>query len=352
MNAEAGFAALLLQRSAVGYGGAAASQLLERVPALRAQGGAMAEWKAHLTQRAVELAAALSAAESRLFTERVLWSRKTFAARNQDDQLIALSLSCLREILAESLPENGRRVAVDYLDQALAALDGAAADIGPSELDPANDNDRLALRFLEAALEGNSAEAIAGLKQAVAEGLDVREVYTSVLLPAQREIGRLWHADEVSVAEEHLVSATTRQAMAVLLHSAERQPANGATLVAACVPGNIHDIGLLALTDLLQLAGWRTIYLGADVPIKDLPATVDFFQADLVLLGSTLSTQIEPAKKAIAALREQCTRPVKIMVGGAAFDEVPDLWQTLGADAYAPDATSALHIADDFLRRE
>jgi methanogenic corrinoid protein MtbC1 len=120
--------------------------------------------------------------------------------------------------------------------------------------------------------------------------------------------------------------------------------------VAACVPGNIHDIGLRALADIFQLEGWRSIYLGADVPKSDLPAMLDVFEADLLLLGSTLSTHIEPAAQAIAIVREQVDRPVKIMVGGAAFDELPELWEKLGADAYAADADQALAAAAAMLK--
>jgi len=349
MNAQTGFAVELLKRSAGGYAGVAAAQLMEQEPTLREQGGALAAWKDHLAQRAIELAAAMAAEEPRLFVERVLWSRKTFAARDQEERLIQCSLQCLRDVLTESLPSAAKDSTCEYLDAAIAALDKPLQPIGPSELDPARPHDRLALQYLQMALEGNVRSAISAVRDAVADGLDVQSAYVSVLLPAQREIGRLWHANEITVAEEHLVSAATRQAMAVLLHTSEQQPDCGGTLVAACVPGNAHDIGIRAMADLFQLAGWRTIYLGADVPKKDLPATVEFFQADLMLLGSTLSTQIQPAADVIRAIRDSVERPVKVMVGGAAFDEAPELAQKVGADAYAEDAAVALKLGADML---
>jgi methanogenic corrinoid protein MtbC1 len=345
----ANFAAELLNRSAAGYAGLAAAQLLDREPELLAQGGALEAWKLHLGQRAIELAAALEAGEPRLFTERVLWSRKTFAARGQSDRLLAASIQSLRDVLAASLPKNAQDVCAAYLDVALQALAGPVPAIGAAELDPDRPCDRLALQYLQLTLEGRSADAVRKLLQAVAEGLDVKSAYVDVLLPAQREIGRLWHANEVSIAEEHLVTATTRDAMAVLLHTSKPAPANGATLVAACVPGNIHDIGVCALTNLFQLAGWRTIYLGADVPVADLPSSVEYFQADLLLLGSTLSTHIQPAANAIQKIRAELERPVAVLVGGAAFNEAPDLWRTLGADGYAADFDSALRFGAELV---
>jgi len=343
------FVAELLNRSAAGYAGIAASRLLEREPVLRTQSGALEAWKLHLGQRAIELAAALAAAEPRLFTERVLWSRKTFAARGQSEQLLRASIQSLRDVLVQSLPANAQARCANYLDEALEALAGPVPEIEPSELDPKQPAGRLALQYLQLALEGQSSAAIKLLLNAVQEGLDVKRAYLDVLLPAQREIGRLWHANEASVAEEHIVTATTRAAMAVLVNTSKPAPANGGTMLAACVPGNAHDLGVAALTDLFQLAGWRTVYLGADVPINDLPASVENFQADLVVLGSTLSTHLRPAAEAIKKLRALLDRPIGILVGGAAFDEVPTMWKRLGADAYAGDFEAALEFGARFL---
>jgi methanogenic corrinoid protein MtbC1 len=350
MTAKPDFAAEILKRSAGGYAGAAAAQLLDREPGLRTQEGALEAWKSHLTQRVMELAAALRAGEPILFTARVAWSRKTFAARDQADTLVAESLACLRDVLDESLPDIAKSDCLACIDAAQQAIAEGPAVVVESELDPTDPDGRMALNYLQLALEGNGASAVRMIQEAIAAGKTAKEVYVRVLLPAQREIGRLWHLNEVSVAEEHLVTGTTHQAMAVLRHTAERAPDNGATVVAACVPGNIHDIGLRALADIFQLEGWRSIYLGADVPKSDLPAMLDVFEADLLLLGSTLSTHIEPAAQAIAIVRDQVDRPVKIMVGGAAFDEVPELWEKLGADAYAADADQALAAAAAMLK--
>lgn len=346
MSNEA-FAAELLKRSAAGYAGTAANMLLEKRPLLRKQAGAFATWKTHLTQRTIELAAALDAGEKNLFTERLNWSRKSFVAREQDDTLLADSIECLRDSLAESLPSNVAAVSLEYLDAAIELANGPMPEPDASELNPADDNDRLALNYLQLALEGNSLEAIDLIVQAANAGQSPTGLYIDVLMPAQREIGRLWHFDEVSAAEEHLVSGTTQRVMAVLAHSAVRKPINGKTVVSACVPSNVHDLGIRALSDLFHLNGWRSIYLGADVPERDLPGTLIYLNADLLLLSATLTMHIAAAKDSVSVVREYCERPVKIIVGGPAFSDSPDTWKTTGADAYAPTAADALTIGAD-----
>lgn len=347
MNAASphAFAARLLERGASGYAGYAAAALIQQDPRVRDlfAPDALGSWRHSLTQRVLELAAALTAAEPRLFVSRVVWTGKAFRARHQDESLVRESLRSLRQVLGERLPEPARDAPLDYLDQALAALEQPAPPDGPA-LDPARPADRLALRYLQKVLEGDVAGAVNEVVGAVRDGFDVRAAYLEVLLPAQREVGRLWHLGEVNVAEEHLVTSTTQRCMAVLSGNAPAVTPNGRTAIVAAVATNAHDIGLRAVADLYQLAGWRTIFLGADVPIDDLPAMLNYFQADLLLLGATLATQVPRVQQAIAAVRADAERPVKVIVGGAAFDEASGVWQAVGADAYAGRVDEAVNL--------
>jgi methanogenic corrinoid protein MtbC1 len=340
------FAGDLLERGAAGYAGFAASLMLDRDPGLKErQGpGALGSWRSHLTQRLMELAAAVQADDARLFLGRVTWSRKAFRARGQDDQDIRHSIQALRDVLVERLPKPALAPAVDYVDQALKLLASPAPPPDPSELDPRRPGDRLALEYLQKVLEGNVADAIGLVTAAAVNGLGSRAAYTDVLLPAQREVGRLWHAGELSIAEEHMVTSATLRTMSVIASQAPRAPANGRTVVVAAVAGNVHDVGLRALADMYQLAGWRVIFVGSDVPMLDLPTMLGFFEADLLMLGATLATHVPRVEQAIRSIRERCERRVKVVVGGSAFDEAPDLWQRVGSDGYAPTIDQALDV--------
>jgi len=340
------FSADLLERSASGYAGFAAALMFERDPAMQEREGSSAPgaWRSHLTQRVLDLAAALSAGEPQLFTGRVLWSRKAFRAQARDEADIGRSIQALRDVLAERLPKPALDAPLACLDAALEVLAAPAEAPDATELDPQQPNHRLALEYLQKILEGNAADAVSLATRAVGEGLSPQALYMQVLLPAQREVGRLWHAGELSVAEEHMVTAVTQRTMSVVISQAAPVPANGHTAVFAAVSGNVHDIGLRALADLYQLAGWRVIYVGSDVPMLDLPTLLSFYEADLLMLGATLATHIPRIEQAIAAIRERCERPVRIVVGGAAFDDAPELWSRIGSDGYAASLDEGLAL--------
>lgn len=328
------------------YAAAAAERLLQEHPATRARAGAAAFsiWRGHLVQRILELASACAAGAPQLFVSRVLWSRKAMEARGLDGSDLRASIEALAATLTEILPESAKRESLDALAAARAALERPSAREA-DELDPTRVHDRIALAYIQSVLEGDVPRAIDGVLEALEGTFSAEEALLRVLMPAQREIGRLWHLGQVSVAEEHLVTSTTQRLMAVIASRAPRRPDRGRTAVAAAVAGNAHDVGIRAIAYLLEFDGWRSIYLGHDVPSDDLPKAVQFFTADVVLLSTALSLQLKQLAQTIVAIREQCDRPVKILVGGIVFRDAPDLWRALGADGYAAEASEALKLA-------
>jgi methanogenic corrinoid protein MtbC1 len=251
--------------------------------------------------------------------------------------------------LLEHLPDDVSEDCGLYIDRALEVFDSESESFNDSFLDPSVKHDKIALQYLQLVLEGNVSDAIAKVTQAAQNGVDAPGVYKDVFTPAQREIGRLWHLGDVTVAEEHLVTVATQRSMAILANSAPGMASNGKTVITAAVAGNVHDIGLRAVADLYQLAGWRSIFLGSDVPVRELPAMLTFFDADLLLLGATLSTQIQKVAETIQVIRDRCERDVKIIVGGAAFDEAPQLWRRMNSDGYCDSIDGAVSLGSELL---
>jgi methanogenic corrinoid protein MtbC1 len=330
---------------------AAADTLLEQHPAMRERFGANAlqVWTDHLCQQIVELSAALAAGKPELFASRVAWLRTTMAARDVPVTDLDISLESLRGTLGSLLEANLRSAALDCIDRARAALDGTAAEVQSSTLDPGLATDRVAIRYVQAIVAGNALAGMEIVMDAVREGLRLRDAILKVLLPAQREAGHLWHLNRISIAEEHMVTSTTQRLMAVLASYAEHIPDRGRTVVAAAVAGNTHDIGIRAISYLLEFEGWRTIYLGPDVPRREFPEAVKCFDADIVMLSLALTTQLPALRRTIDAIRERCGDSVKILVGGTGLADAPDLWREVGADGYAADAESTLNLAEELV---
>ena len=344
------FTADLLEISASGYAALATERLLAAHPEVAARFGedARGAWKAAMSQRIVEMATALKLGEPALFRARIAWARRAFGAREVPEGDLRASLEALRAVLADELPAGAGSEPAALLDDAIAQLELPAELIG-SYIDPATPAGRLALEYLAAVLEGDSRKGATLVLDAVDSGLPVQRAYLDVLVPAQRELGRLWHAGELGIVEEHVVTYTTERLMALLAHRAGRAPANGHTVVCAAVAGNAHDIAVRVLADFFDIGGWRAVHLGASLPASELASAVQYFDADLVVLSAALSVQLPKVAEAVAALRRIEDRPVRIMVGGLAFSDAPELWRKLGADGYAADAEAAVQRAAELV---
>jgi methanogenic corrinoid protein MtbC1 len=337
LNALNDMAAELLETSAAGYAAAALAEMRKTHPPNDGS-----TWKAHLTQRVLELAAAVRVAEPALFARRVQWLKRAALARGAGEQDLKRALDSLSAALERELPASLQAAVRPALDLAVRGFDaGPAAE--PHRLDAAQPHQRLALRYLSLCLDGKPQEAIATVLRALDSGQPPSALYTEVLLGAEKEIGELWHVGDVTIAEEHLVSETTRELMARIVARAAPATPDGPALIAASITGNAHDIGLRAAADLFRIAGWRCLYLGANVPAKEIGAFAASSGVALVLLSATLTTQLKALAEAVETVRALAPNS-KILVGGLAFDGVPELWRNLGADAYASTIDSAVDI--------
>lgn len=336
----------LLQEQANEIASMACKNLIARHPEIRTRLGAHAAdmWRSNLHQRALELSAAIAANDPQVFISRINWSRTAMNARDYTVDDMLFGLDALDAAIKVSVSDTDYTLAHGYIEQAREAINLPLNAEAANQLDAGIDHDALALQYLQTIIAGNTTTAIEIVMDAAANGMTVQDAFLRVLLPAQQEVGRLWHLNEVSVCEEHLVSYTTQRVMANLARQSLRKANNGYTVICGAVAGNVHDIGIRAIAYLLEQEGWRTLYLGSDIPRLELPGVIKSYDADLLMLSVALTSQLASTRKAIAEVRDSDT-PVKILIGGNGLNDQPDTWQEIGADGYAADAFGALDTA-------
>ncbi len=335
------FAFALLEAGGSGYAAAAAHALIEQQSALAERYGAKgaASWRSFMMQAVAELAAAVRFDRPELFAAAVRWMQGMFLEGGGQTEDLRIALQVLHATLHAELPENAREPVTRCAQAALSALD-APSPQPTSTLDPADPCGRLAMRYLAECLEGRFESATAIILNEARPMMGEAATYLQVLMPAQREIGRMWHAGEIGVAEEHAVSSMTRR-LTSWLSAAEPHPSTGKTVVTASVAGDAHEIGITAVADFFRAAGWRTVALGANVPVGQIAEAAQIFEADLVALSTTLTTHLPMLEDTVAAVRA-LERDIKILVGGHALSHAPGLWREIGADGYAKSPDDAV----------
>ncbi len=199
--------------------------------------------------------------------------------------------------------------------------------------------------LLEILLNGQHSAAMDFLQREVTDPDAVAPFYRDMLHPVLYEVGRRWQIGQVTVAEEHMASAIVARMMAgmpfVTAPCRSRTPARA---IVSTAQQETHELGAWMISDLLHLKqDWNVHYVGADTPIADLLSMTEKVQPSLIALSVTMVFHLPHIARFVRDLRQNDTfSQTKVLVGGQAFQMVPDLWRATHADAYALTLDAAL----------
>ena len=199
--------------------------------------------------------------------------------------------------------------------------------------------------LVAALLRPDHAEASRLLSQAHAVN-STEQVMIELMQPALSRIGILWERGEITVAHEHQASAFLKVRLSQLLEAAGLNDL-GPAVVAACGPGEHHEIGLMMLAVVLRRRGVRVHYLGGNTPLADIAVYARMVGARAVLM--TVNTQ-----ESLAALREQLSDfaglTVPVFYGGQMINIHADTARDLGGRTLGRSATEAADLLVQWLQ--
>lgn len=134
---------------------------------------------------------------------------------------------------------------------------------------------------------------------------------SQVVLPYLRELGERWEQGNASVAQEHFASNVLRGRLLGL--SRGWGLGLGPLALLACLPGEQHELGLVAFGLALRSRGWRIGYFGSDAPLDTVARAADDLRPELVVLSAVTDERVRAAS---SELRELAKRH-RLAVGGA-----------------------------------
>lgn len=142
----------------------------------------------------------------------------------------------------------------------------------------------------------------------------IESITQHLILPLLSEIGEKWGKRAGAIAEEHFFCTFLRNKLgARLLH--RMRYARGPRILAACAPGEQHEIGLLLFALEAEAAGFRVILLGANSPLEEVALAQHRSSSDAVVISSSIEVTPSQFKRDLAELVRQTGVPV--FVGGA-----------------------------------
>lgn len=201
--------------------------------------------------------------------------------------------------------------------------------------------------YLKYALDGSSTQARQLVTELLESGTPAIDLYHHVFYPTMVETGELWQQNKITVAKEHMITALTQNIIASLYpllfkDLVDREIDQGNVLI-ACPGGELHELGIRMLADILEFEGWNVTYLGANIPAEFIIERLRESNFDIVGLSCSISFNLRFVKETIELARQDGFKG-PVLVGGRIFNTDPALKNFVGANYYGKNFYEAVDI--------
>lgn len=167
--------------------------------------------------------------------------------------------------------------------------------------------------------------------------------------PLLRLLGERWSKRDTGIAEEHFFSVYLRNKLGTRIHHMN-QRGSGPLLLLACLPGELHETGLLFFALAAVNTGYHTLILGANTPLQQIPGVLDRKPcAGVVLSGSS-----KPARGVIDTHIPDLIRQIKtpVFVGGSTAISYREKLEQGGAIYLGENIASGLQLIRKTLKTD
>jgi 5-methyltetrahydrofolate--homocysteine methyltransferase len=205
-------------------------------------------------------------------------------------------------------------------------------------------------------IEGSKDGLIDDLNRKLAEGLAPLDIVNGPLMAGMTEVGRLFNANELIVAEVLQSAEAMKAAVNHLQQFMEKaDTATRGRIVLATVKGDVHDIGKNLVEIILSNNGYEVINLGIKVPPEKLIEAWQQHNPDAIGLSGLLVKSAQQMVYTAADFHEAGIH-VPLLVGGAALSEKFTQWKIGPAyqspTFYAKDAMTGLRLLNEIMDPE
>ncbi len=202
-------------------------------------------------------------------------------------------------------------------------------------------------------IEGTRDGLVEDLEQKRAEGTAPLDIINGPLMQGMAEVGRLFNANELIVAEVLQSAEAMKAAVSHLEQFMEKaDTAKRGKVILATVKGDVHDIGKNLVEIILKNNGFDVVNLGIKVPPEDLIKAFQSHRPDAIGLSGLL---VKSAQQMVITANDlkDAGIGVPLLVGGAAlsakFTEQKIAPSYSGAVCYAKDAMTGLRLMNELM---
>jgi len=125
----------------------------------------------------------------------------------------------------------------------------------------------------------------------------VEKAVLHIIFPFLVKIGMLWVTNHIHPAQEHLVSNIIRQKLLLAIDRLPIPDAARPSVLMFLPEGELHEIGLLFMQYILKNNGQNILYVGANIPLKDVAAIVNVSKVGCLYTHLTAASEKFPLER-------------------------------------------------------
>ena len=177
------------------------------------------------------------------------------------------------------------------------------------------------LGFYNALVDGDKDKCASIVQSLLADGVNLKDVYVELFQKSLYRIGKLWDHDQMSIPEEHLATQIIESLISRFAPVGKSEQEK--KVVVTCIDKEFHEIGAKMVSHVFELEGWKTYYLGASVPTKEIIKFVKQTEPEVIALSWSLYLNLGRFLEVVDHLTKFFPSK-KVLVGGQALAENSD----------------------------
>lgn len=197
-------------------------------------------------------------------------------------------------------------------------------------------------KFIELFSKNKKDQCVLSAMEEVQSGrVSIPDLYEDVLQKALYSIDGCSRDNPGCIWDEHVKSSIIRTIIEGLyptvIRIGKKAKKTGKKIVLACPEREYHEIGLRMMSDFFQINGYDVIYVGSNTPRTQIWEVVRTEKPDYLGISVTDFYLLSEANKTLIRIKEECTKDIKIILGGQAFKKNPHIIDLIHGAIYIED---------------
>ncbi len=216
--------------------------------------------------------------------------------------------------------------------------------------------DSIIKAYNEAVFETDKDAAFAVVNDALAQGVSAEDMVFKVVIPAvEVMMSRITQDPDANLAQHFMTAQIAAEVTEKMLPMFRSPPEIIGRAVIGTASGDLHSLGKRIVMGCLKSMMVDVIDLGVNVPAERFVDEAVRLDARVIAISAMMvhtATGEQGCRKVRQLLRERGLEDrIRLVVGGAPYRFDPELYKSVGADAWASDGISAGKVIVDLMKQ-